>query len=363
MWLIENKKYRRLVFFLMPLSIVFIYVIFFANPKYRSESSYVIRDLSAKESAGFDFGFFVTGTSSQQQDASIVVEYLKSLGMLKELNTRFNLKDYYSSSLTEPLERLYWNATEEDLLALYRKNLSIVPNELTGITHIAFKSTDPERATTILQYLLDAGEAFLNRLNHQRAEKKIAFASSQLEDNKAKLDRAIAALEQFQNKYNIVDPSADMAVKNSIIASLEAAIVEKTAEYNQLTSYMSPDTIDALKLAKQIDELKSALNETRSKLSGENAEKLNDLLFEYQKLKNDVDFATEVYKQTLVQHEVSRIEALQESKIFEVIAMPHQPDDYVYPKRLRIILTSLVIIMGLYKITQLIWAVIKDHKD
>ncbi len=363
MGLMETYNFRRLLFILLPLSIVVAYFSLFANPKYRSESSYVIRDLSANETAGIDFGLFVTGASSQQQDASIVVEYLRSMGMLKDLNGRFNLKAFYSSNRTEPLERLYWFDSEEDLLALYRKNLHIIPDELSGITRIAFESTDPEKAIAILRFLLDAGETFLNRLNHQRAEKKIAFATSQLAENKAKLDAAILLLEKFQNQHNIVDPSADMAVKNSIIASLETSIVEKTAEYNQLTSYMSAETIDALKLAKQIEELQSALDKTRSKLSGADAERLNDLMFAYQKLKNDVDFATEVYKKTLVQYEVSRIEALQESKIFEVIAAPHLPDDYVYPKRPRIILTSLLIIVGLYKIVQLVWAVIKDHKD
>lgn len=362
-WLIDTIDMRRSVFLLMPLSIVIVYISFFANEKYRSDASYMIRDLSTNESFGVDFGIFGSGASSQTQDANIVVEYLRSLDMLKELDRRFNLKAYYGSDKTEPLERLYWFATQEDLLELYRKNLSIVPDELSGLTRIAFKSTDPERATAVLRFLLDAGENFLNQLNHQRAKKKIDFAQSQLEQNRTKLDAAIAVLEKFQNEYRLVDPSADVAVKNNIIAHLETSIVQKTAEYNQLTSYMSADSIDALKLKKQLDELTSALDKTKSKLSGADSKRLNDLMFEYQKLKNEVDFATEVYKKTLVEYEVSRIEALQESKIFEVIATPQLPDGHVYPKRLRTILTALLIILGIYKIAKLIWAVVKDHKD
>ncbi|MGA6924065.1 MAG: hypothetical protein WBY88_00210, partial [Desulfosarcina sp.] len=227
----------------------------------------------------------------------------------------------------------------------------------------AFESTDPQMALSILQYMLESGESFLNELNRQRAEKKIAFASSQLERNKAKLDAAIEVLEKFQNQHRLIDPSADMAVKNSIIANLEASIVEKTAAYNQLVSYMSPDTIDALKMQKYIDELKSALEKTKSKLSGADPTRLNDLMFDYQKLKNDVDFSTEVYKKTLVQYEVLRIETLQESKIFEVVAAPTLPDGHVYPKRLHMTLTAMVLILVGYKIAMLVWAVVKDHKD
>jgi capsular polysaccharide transport system permease protein len=167
----------------------------------------------------------------------------------------------------------------------------------------------------------------------------------------------------FQNQHKMIDPSADMAIKNEIIGNLEASIVQKTAEYNQLISYMSRDTIDAMQLEMQITELKAALNKTKAELSGSDATRLNDLMFNYQKLKSDVDFATEVYKKTLVECEVLRIEAVQESKIFEVVAMPTLPDGYVYPRRLRMTLTTIVLILVGYKIVMLIGAVVKDHRD
>lgn len=359
-----SKGYRKqFLFLILPFVIFLTYAEFFAIEKYRSASTYVIRDLSTNETMGVDLGIFGVGGSNQQLDAGIVVHFLQSMDMFNRIDNRFSLKARYRSAQTDILERLIVNPSAEDFLDLYRKNLKIVPDASNGITIIAFESTDPEMAQSILQYLLESGEAFLNELNRKRAEKKIAFATSQLEQNKTKLDTAIQYLEDFQNKHRIVDPSADMAVKNSIIATLEASIVEKTAEYNQLISYMSPDTIDALKLKKHIAELKAALDRTKATLSGTNATRLNDLMFAYQKLKNDVDFATEVYKNTLVQYEVLRIETLQESKIFEVVATPTLPDGHVYPRRIRMTLTAIILILVGYKIVMLIWSVIKDHKD
>lgn len=359
-----SKGYaKQILFLLLPFAVFLAYAEFFAVEKYRSASTYVIRDLSTKESMGVDLGIFGVGGSSQHLDAGIVVHYLQSADMFERIDQLFNLRARYRSGQTDILERLIWDPSTEDFVDLYRKNLKILPDPSNGITTIAFESTDPQTALSILQVLLDSGESFLNELNRKRAEKKIAFASTQLERNKAKLNAAIQALEAFQNQHRLVDPSADMAIKNSIIANLESSIVEKTAAYNQLISYMSPDTIDALKLQKYIEELKAALEKTRSKLSGADPSRLNDLLFDYQKLKSDVDFATEVYKKTLVQSEVLRIEALQESKIFEVVAAPALPDGHIYPKRLHMTLTAMVLILAGYKIAMLVWAVIKDHRD
>ncbi len=354
---------KQLVFLILPLALFLIYAQFIAVEKYRSESTYVVRDLTTGDTLGVDLGIFGIGGSSKQLDAQIVVHYLESMDMFIQIDERFNLKARYRSSDTDVTERLIWDPAEEDYLHLYRKNLQIVLDESSGITTIAFDSSDPELAHSILQYLLESGESFLNQLNRKRVEKKVDFASYQLEQNKDKLDAAIQVLEAFQNKHHLVDPSADMAIKNEIIGNLEASIVQKTAEYNQLISYMSPDTIEAVKLENLIAELKAALSKKKAELSGTDTTRLNDLLFEYQKLRNDVDFATEVYKKTLVQYEVLRIEAIQESKIFEVVSTPTLPDGHIYPKRIRMTLTAIVLILVGYKIIMLIGAVVKDHKD
>jgi capsular polysaccharide transport system permease protein len=241
--------------------------------------------------------------------------------------------------------------------------LNMVIDETTGITKIAFDSTDPELAIGVLRFLLTEGEAFLNELNHKRAQIKITFFTSQLESSKKNLDVANDALERFQNRYRTVDPSTTVALNESIIANIETEVVRKTAEYNQLITYMSPKNIDAVKLKSEIKELQSAVEKIKNRLSGDEKELLNDLLFEFQKLKNDAEFATEIYKNTLVQFESNRIEALQNSKIFEVIAEPQLPDGHIYPKRTRMILTAIIVVFILYKSAMMLWAIVQDHKD
>lgn len=359
----KTIKSKPALLFMALFALFLVYLFFLANEKYRSESTYVIRDLSTKESLGVDFGLFGQGASSQTQDANIVMTYLQSMDVLRKVDDRFSLREQYGSSRTELLERLLWFSSEEDFLKLYRKNLHITPDEVSGLTHVSFDSIDPQMSHDMLQFLLEIGEAFLNKLNHQRAEDKIAFIAEQRETNRRQLDSTIDSLEAFQNRNKVVDPLADVATLNKITADLESEIIIKTAEYNQLTSYRSANSIEALKLKKGIQELRSALSKTKDRLAGNDQKLLNDLVFEYQKLKSDVDFATEVYKSTLVQYENYKIEALQDSKIFQVIATPNLPDGHVYPMRFNLALTALLLAIVGYKIAMLIWTVVQDHKD
>ena len=119
----------------------------------------------------------------------------------------------------------------------------------------------------------------MNQLNHNTAEKKIAFLTEQLADNKAKWDDAVQAMEVFQNKHRLVDPSASLSTYHNIIAGIEMEIAKKTSEYNQLLRYMSPDTMEASKLKNEIEEQKAALDKMKKPVvrSGKTASQRSDL--------------------------------------------------------------------------------------
>jgi capsular polysaccharide transport system permease protein len=358
------KQYQKQILFLIVPFIVFlVYVGIFAIEKYRSESIYVIRDLSTRETMGVDLGIFGAGASSKKLDGDIVLQFLRSMDMFNRIDARFGLKERYRSEQTDILERLIWNPAAEDFLERYRKDLKIVPDELSGITTISFEGTDPDLAQSVLQYLLEAGEAFLNELNRNTVQKKIAFLAEQLAENRTKWDLAVQTLESFQNTHRLVDPAASLAAYHGIIAQIETDIVKKTSEYKQLLRYMSAGTIEAVKLKNEIEEQKASLDNMKSRLSGSDKQPLNELLFEHQRLKSDLDFAGEVYKSTLVQYELNKMEALRESKVFEVVARPTLPEGHVYPRRIRMTLTAVILILVGFKILMLMWAVIKDHKD
>ncbi|MCP3921776.1 MAG: hypothetical protein GY714_04245 [Desulfobacterales bacterium] len=354
---------KQFLFIILPMLVTTIYLYGFSIEKYCSSTTYLIRDNKTTNTLGIDFGIFGSGSSSRTIDNKVLVTYLSSFDTLDSVDKKFKLNKLYHSDQTDILERLFTFSSKEDFLELYQKNLLIETDSKTGLTELSFMSNNPSMSKNIVGFLLIKGESFLNELNKNNAEKKISFIDIRLKENKRKMNVAIHNLKLFQNIHKIINPTANMEVQNSIIAKLEGSLVEKNAEKNQLLNYMNKNSLDILRLENEIKELKSSLHNVKSRLSGEKKERLNELFFQYEKLKAEADFSKEVYTKTLIQYEVGRIEALQESKILEIITTPTNPDSYSYPEKFRTLLTLFFLLIVSYKIISLIIIIVQDHKD
>ena len=126
---------------------------------------------------------------------------------------------------------------------------------------------------------------------------------------------------------------------------------------------MGEESIDIIRLKGEITEMEQALNRSREKLTGAESRRINALIYEYEAIKSELDFCREIYKQALVQSEVGRMEALQQAKVLEVITTPSLPDEYSRPEKAKLMLTALVLLFLLSRISRLVFAVIEDHKD
>jgi len=358
------KTYKyQIIFLALPMAAILFYLYGFCVEKYSSYSTYRIQDNGSSKTMALDLGIFGGGASSQKQDSGVLESYLNSYDTLALVEKEFGFNAHYHSLQTDIFDRLFSFSSRKDFLDVFRKNLSIIHDDMTGLTTITFFDSSPERARNVVKFLLNQGEIFLNRLNRQNAAKKLSFISEQLQKNQDAMDCKIKMLEAFQNKHRLLDPQADVAVQHSIIATLESRLVEKNAELNQLEKFMNKDAYEVVRMADEAQEFKDAIATAKAKLTGQKDLQLNDLLFQHTKLQAQVDFASEVYKQTLVQYEVSRIEALQEAKQLEIITLPTLPDEYASPDKLKTLATVAVLLLIFFKVFQLVMAVVKDHKD
>lgn len=339
------------------------YILFIQSKLYLSNASVIIRDINAKPAVGFDLSVLGAGTSSQMQDSKVLEAYLNSYDVLEQLDDSFHLNDYYHSDAVDPLHRLYAYSTREDFLQTYRNHLSVLYDEISGILTIAFYHTDAHVSQSIVQFLITHAEQQLNFYNHLRAQRQLGFIKEQVQKNRLSLDTAIARLEQYQNSHQLIDPMSEIATKNTIIATLEADLVQKRAELELMLQYMNAQSYDVKKLAAQIKTMQSALERNKAKLSGSQKDKLNKTFFEYEKLKSQVEFEKEVYAQSLGQLELATVEASQLAKALVVLIQPTLPDGIASPEYFRSLFTLLILFLLSYGIIVLVLGIIKDHKD
>jgi len=361
---VKNFKNLKFIFlFLIPFILGSIYIVHFESELFKSSSTILIKDLKSPQVNTNMLGSLFQNASSNMQDSKLMEKYIYSWEMFGMIDREFNLTKHYMSRDLDFLQRKYSFSRPDSFYNLYQDRLEVNYDELSTTLDIAFLHTNPKRAKEILEFIIKEAEKRLNRFNKENGKELLKFLREQVKKNKEILFKSIEKLLEYQNKHKMIDPSIDIKSKSRIIAGLEKQIIQKEIEYSNLIKYMNRNTVEVKSLKSQIKNLKRKLNSVKSKLSGSNKKELNRNLFEFERLKSDVEFNKERYKQTLIQLDLALIEATQNAKNFITVIKPTLPKSYYKPDKIKNIFTLFIVLFLFYGIASMIYAIIKDHKD
>ncbi|MEA3314288.1 MAG: hypothetical protein U9Q30_00330 [Campylobacterota bacterium] len=330
---------------------------------YKSSSSLVIKDLSSSASPAVDLGIFSKSVSTSSQDFSIMEKYLRSYEVYNKIDKKYNLSSYYQSDKIDILNRIIIDTNSIKLLEKYNKNIEIVFDEVSSIINISFYHTNPKIAYDIMKDILGIAEEQLNILNKTNSQKILSNITLRVKETKNDLYKSISILEKYQNKNNLIDPQIQIEQKNTLISSLQSTLIQKQVEYTSLLNYTGKNNLEVKQLESHISILKDTIKNEKSSLSGDSKETINKLFFEFEKLKSQVDFNKEIYKQTLAQYESMKVETTQNSKTLQIIVNPKLSDAYISPDKLKNIITYLILLLVLFATIYLLKLIIKDHQD
>ncbi|MEA2018436.1 MAG: hypothetical protein U9N59_08300 [Campylobacterota bacterium] len=362
-----EKRYSTLrtrLFFVTLFLFALTYAMFIKAELYESKTALMVRDLSSSSpTANLGLSILGAGSNSQLQDSMVVQEYLLSLDMFLLLDKEFGLIEHYKSDELDFIERLSSDATMEKTLEFYQKRLLINYDEVSAILHLAYSHTNPKTAQDILQFMVNRVELELNEFNRRKAKKQLAFIETEHNKNKKKMYNSSAILEKYQNVHLLLDPSNKATSSVAIIANLEATLTQKRIEYKTKNSYLNANNYEIKTLKTEIKETERSLANAKRNLTGKSKDRLNKILFEYEKLKMQLEFDTEVYKNALIQLETTKLDVLKEAKTLSIVSKPNLPDGYTYPNKPKVFITLVIVMLLMYGIFSMLGAIIRDHKE
>jgi len=362
-----NAKYRSFkvkAFFLSIFILLNLYFLVIKSELYESQTSLIVRDMGQTSSAStLGLSLLGMGSSSQLQDSMIVKEYLESLDMFQEVDKKFALSKYYRSDAIDFIERLSADATQEEILAFYNKHLLINYDETSGILHISFLDVNRKRAQEILKFLVKSVDYQINEFNRRKAKKQLKFVESEFAIAKKGMDTYLEKIEAYQNKHLLLDPSAEATAKSAFIVESEARLAQKKLEYATKKRYLNDDNFELIALKNEIHEMQKSIKNYKSKLTGTAKGRLNQVASEYEQLKMALEFATEVYKNALIQLKTTKIEVAKNDKTLSIVSKPNYPDGYTYPDKPRVFITILIVTLLMYGIFTMLGSIIRDHKE
>lgn len=364
-------KHILKLFFILLLILSVSYIIFIETERFQSNSAVTIRDLSQKQSTN-SFDMILSQTSPVMQDSKLLELYIRSEDMFKYLDKEHNLSSYYSGEQIDLVRRLsvdaslpFYKLTKENLLKEYNKDLFIIYDTPSTALKISFAHANPKIAQAMVHSILKYSGETMNRLERENANVALHFLEKHVNESKESFIASVKKMINYQNEHNTFDPNLDVKSKSTILANLESELIKKTVEFQSGGRFMIKNSAKQ-KIAKNtLTNLKKEIKRVKREIAGSGADvkELNQAVFDFEILRNNIDFEKEVYRKSLGKLEELRTQVNQNIKNILVVNQPSLAEKYTYPNKAKSILTIFIVLGFLYSILISIITLLRDHRD
>lgn len=364
-----KKRFTQInrLFFITVLLPTFLSIIYFgliAADVYISESRFVVRSPDRQVATGLGALLKSTGFSRSQDDSYTVQDVMRSRDALKIINAELPLDKAFGKPNGDIISRfnsLGLDGSQEALYRYYQKKIVIDLDSSSSISTLQVNAFKAEDAYRINSLLLELAEKLVNQLNQRGRQDMIRFAMSEVEIAEQKAKAASLALADYRNQQGIFDPERQSAMQLQLVSKLQDELIAAQTQLEQVRVF-TPENPQIPVLQKRISTLRFEINKQMSKVAGDNAS-LTKKSAEYERLMLERGFAEKQLAAALASLEQARNDAQRKQLYLERIVQPSKPDVAVEPRRLRAILTVLVLGLTAWGILTILIAGISEHKD
>jgi len=347
---------------LLAVAVAAFYYLFIASDIYVTRAQLYVKSTGA--SAGVVPQLALLGANTvDDKDTTMVVAYAGSQEMLSKLEDKIGFSEHFSASDWDFWARLSSSPSEESRLKYFRKRLHTNVHPESGIITLRAQAFTPELSLKMVEEAIRNAEAFINGVGHAIALEEIAFVEQEMERSRQNLAAVRAKVLRFQNDNGIMGVEANGAARQAMVNEMENQLVRMQTNEKTLAAYLNPAAADLVAVRDGITALKSQLVIEREKLASQNGVSTNDINATFQALELELQFATDLYQNTLVGLEKARIESYKKLKHLVVIQAPQLPDEALEPRKIYNIISLFVALTLAYGIITMIVATVREHRD
>ncbi len=349
----------------LPTLIAALYFGFFCSERYVSYSMISIR---SPESGGTDLLQSLTGLPSSGSSGSImsdsyaIEKLLLSIDLINYLPQDLRIEQLYGKQSIDYLSRLT-SDYDQDKVDYWADRININVDALSNLMEIEVQAYTPEEALALNEFLIRAGEMYVNELSERLRGDAIVQAIEETELAKDNLITANNALAAFIDRTGKVSFEQDISSQSALISSLESQLADKRTELAAKQTYLKPDSNSLITLRGEIIAIEEQINSQRAySLAGsQNSQNTSQELAEYSRLMLEKTFAEEAYAAAKASLESSRIEAGTQDRYLVRVIQPNLPDETTEPGFFISVITVFAIMFLVWAILSLIIASVKEH--
>ena len=260
------------------------------------------------------------------EDGRFLAVYLTSPEVMKRVFLRLQPESTWGRQFPDPFAGIRRGATTDEQLAFFRRQVFLVPQDLTGVINLSTVGLAPGPSYRLNSLLLQEAESFLNKVNQSISINQQVFAEQEVQRARLRLDKATTASNTFKNQNREIDPVQTAAATSSYISGLESKLVDlKVQEASLKRQFKDPTSPEVAIVSDQVEELQSQISEERGLLVNPGGKDLNRILAESAKLETEVLLATEALKSSITAADNSRQSSQKQVKFLVRLADPQLP--------------------------------------
>lgn len=333
-----------------------------ATGRYVSESHIVLQSPEVNPT-GFNMSQLLSGTTGAGE-LLLLKDHLKSVDMLQKLQAQLDLRGHFSDSKVDFLSRMSDRDVEIEKFYQYmQQRIEIEYDDYSAVLRIKVQAFTPEMAQKINQTLLTEGERHMNQMGQRLAQEQVDFIETQVIKLEQRLLDDRQALLDYQNKHGLVSPTGAVTSIATIVGQLQTQLALAEARRISLSSFQSLKSAEIVRLDGEISALKQQINVEKSKMATQSGDALNRISAEYQTLELRASFALNLYSNSLLALETTRVEAARKLKQVSVLQNPTLPEFSIQPKRLYSLVVFALFALFTAAIIHLIRAIVLEHRD
>ncbi len=367
--ILSGAWFKRAPFLILvgvPTLVFAFYQCFWASERFESQAQVTVQQPDSM--ATMDTSMAILSglgvSSSSGVDTELIKAYINSMDMLNYLDTTLNLRKHYSQPSVDIFSRIHDDDSSEKFLEYYQDHITIEISDKSGVLTVKAQGFSADFAHQLTQNIVKRAEWYINSIGHQLAESQLSFIKHEHSLVEAKLEDAQSKLMNFQQKYNLLDPTAEGTAMQQITYTLEGQITAKEAQLKSLRSVMSDSAPQVRSLETELASLKQQVINERNKLvndSGENVS-VSEILSRFTDLKVKMELALKAYTSSQVSLEKSRVEAYRQLKYLVTVESATTPQESRYPDSFYNVALFALIASMLFAISKIVISTIKELK-
>lgn len=346
----------------LPAVVASVYFFVLASSQYESVSMFMVQSAEGHGIGGIETLIGVVPGAAATRDTLAVRDFILSRDMLAYLEKQEHLSQHFNDAKYDWWARLSKDASLEDTYDYYQDMVRVDHDSNSGVLTLRVRAFTPDYAKKLSQAVLSESERMVNQLSERARLDQTQVARTEVANAEQRLTKARQAIVKLQQTHAEFNPEKTATEAFTLRGELKGELAKSRAELMEARAFMQPNAPRVVALEERVRSLSAQVaEESRRLINPKNDKGLANAMAEFDAAMVEKEFAQHAYQSALTSLEVARTEATRQHRYLATIANPSIPNDETHPKRIRGVITVVVLSAMLLGIGMLLVAAVREH--